>query len=34
MEFLGISAEALDDVVNEMIDSIAKLEEEFQGQSP
>jgi len=34
MEFLGISAEALDDVVNEMIDSIAKLEEEYQGQSP
>ena len=34
MKFLGLSPEELNDVLNEMIDSIAKLEEEYQGQSP
>ena len=31
MKFLGLSQEELNDVLNEMIDSIAKLEEEYQG---
>jgi HD-like signal output (HDOD) protein len=34
MKILGLSPEELNDVLNEMIDSIAKLEEEYQGQSP
>jgi hypothetical protein len=34
MKFLGLSPEELNDVLNEMIDSSAKLEEEYQGQSP
>ena len=31
MKFLGLTPEGLNDVLNEMIDSIAKLEEEYQG---
>ena len=34
LRFLGISSEALEDVVAQVIDSITKLEEEYQGQSP
>jgi HD-like signal output (HDOD) protein len=34
MKFLGMPEEGLGDIINEMIDSVAKLEEEYQGKSP